>query len=504
MRILYFCDDNIPRLSWFMQIKHGSDIVQCIHGPWVETGSDYFIEGAWAEKYETKNFHDSCTLMGSGAVITNKCLTICTPCNSAECVYSIRSNGSIFFSNSIAFLLTKVQDNIDIKYLEYESDILSISNGLYKYKRTIPTQMGNEVHLHYFCNIQLDYQGDVTILDKPLPPRFKSFDDYYKYLSDCVKGIANNLLSPERSFKYSPIVFCSNGYDSPTCAVLGRMIDCDEAVVYESKKKQRSDSGKVIATQLGYTNIHEKEELDYLKYDCAEDFVSSGELGTSIFFASSQALLEGKFLLSGLHGDKVWDKNAKVNHDLKRSFYPDAAMKEFRLRVGFIKVTVPFFGVMRHEDIVRISNSNEMSPWTLNNDYDRPIPRRILEESGVPRKEFGFSKSGGAGSSLRFLDLTYLKKYMPVGSYQDFETYYITNRKARGFSLNFLLRSLIYLIYITDIHLKQQGIRFLDLGKILSIETWNTKYKCSPWAPSMLFAWGIQKVMRRYSASNHE
>jgi hypothetical protein len=35
-----------------------------------------------------------------------------------------------------------------------------------------------------------------------------------------------------------------------------------------------------------------------------------------------------------------------------------------------------------------------MDPWRLRNAYDRPIPRRIAEEAGVPREIFGQSKMG--------------------------------------------------------------------------------------------------------------
>jgi len=34
----------------------------------------------------------------------------------------------------------------------------------------------------------------------------------------------------------------------------------------------------------------------------------------------------------------------------------------------------------------------EMAPWRLGSDYDRPIPRRILEEAGIPRQLFGTRK----------------------------------------------------------------------------------------------------------------
>lgn len=44
------------------------------------------------------------------------------------------------------------------------------------------------------------------------------------------------------------------------------------------------------------------------------------------------------------------------------------------------------------KSIARISLSDEMSPWRLGTTYDRPIPRRIVEEAGVEREAFGQHK----------------------------------------------------------------------------------------------------------------
>ena len=40
-------------------------------------------------------------------------------------------------------------------------------------------------------------------------------------------------------------------------------------------------------------------------------------------------------------------------------------------------------------EIEYLACSDEMAPWSLGNDYDRPIPRRIVEEAGIPRALFG-------------------------------------------------------------------------------------------------------------------
>lgn len=145
--------------------------------------------------------------------------------------------------------------------------------------------------------------------------------------------------------------------------------------------------------------IHTKDKLDYLETDAGELFLGTGELGTSIFFASAADELAGKLLLSGAHGDKMWDRGYRepVDAKIRRSPYPDTAKKAFRLHVEFINYPPAFLTAMIQPEINRISRSEELADWCLNNDYDRPIPRRIVEDAGVPRTEFGFLKDGGAG-----------------------------------------------------------------------------------------------------------
>jgi hypothetical protein len=310
------------------------------------------------------------------------------------------------------------------------------------------------------------------------------------------------LTDRQRRKQFKPVVFCSAGYDSCACAVIGRRVDCQEAVVFESKRGIRSDSGKNIVASLGYTVIHEKHETDYLNYDIAEDFVASGELGTAIFYAAAQTELAGKYLLAGDYGDSVWDRNDLFrNTEFNRDAgVPSTAMKEFRLRVGFIKVAIPFLGASRGIDIGKISNSDEMVPWMLNGDYDKPIPRRIVEEAGIQRGRFAVRKDGGVGNSLRLLGMKHLKKVMPPGSYSDFQRYYAEHKQFRPISPALILRSLRYVSFLAAIGLGKvmlrTNIRFVPTYRILPDE-WH-RASCSPWAPSLLFNWGLRTCWIRY------
>ncbi|MDG5470749.1 hypothetical protein P6709_03245 [Jeotgalibacillus sp. ET6] len=497
MKIISSKRTGIPRLAWCLIKEINEPIIKLLHGSDVEAEDEFFIEGVWDGEYVKKEIHTAHALMGSGGCIHDNKLIVCCPSHTSEGLYSLKAdNGSLYISNSIPFILTQSNHFLDPDYPDYESDMLSISDGLDSYKKSIPL-IGNQLSIHYFCNLLINQQGDIEVRKKIRTKDFMNYEDYYTTLLDTLKKISDNASDGERtSIKYKPIVFCSTGYDSTACAALGRKIGCSEAVVYESKRSYKKDSGKAIVERLGYEKVVEKHELDYLHYSTAHEFVSSGELGTSIFFASSEAELAGKFLLSGSHGDVIWNKKLPASDDIKRSFYPDTAKKEFRLRVGFINVLVPFFNVQSFASINCISNSEEMQPWSLSNSYDRPIPRRIAENAGVPREWFGTKKHGGAGSNLRFANLWHLKKVMSYESFSSFYAFYLKTKRLR---LKCFKRHIPYLLYCANIVLEAKGIGVLE--RMLKISNWDRKLKCSPWAPSYLFLWGTDELRKMYKAN---
>lgn len=496
MRFEYSASEDIPKLAWGLSFRKGDNNIQVVHGEWVETRENFFVEGTWDGDFEEGEIEKVESLMGSGGVIRDNKLVICPPSHTTESLYSVIKDDCLWVSNSLTFALNLSSTSLDFNFLNYEDAFLSASDGLSRYQKTIPLENENKLNIHFHNNLQVNSNLDIIEIPKPLPPKFSSFKDYKTYLDKVLINISNNSSDSKRIKQYNPIVFCSNGYDSVACAALGKNIGCSEAVVFESKRASRSDSGRPIVEQLGYEIIHEKHELEYKNIDLAHEFVASGELGTSIYFSASERELESKMLLSGVHGDKMWDMDTTPDNDLKRSFYPDLAKKEFRLRVGFLNVVIPFIGAKRQPEVLKISNSKEMKLWSVGNDYDRPIARRIAEEMGVTRESFGIHKSGGTASSLRFLNIKYLEKIMPKGSFEDFEQFYKIVKSKRRKSLEWFYRSILYLIYCGSIFLEQK--KFSLPYKILRIEKWKRKNKCSPWAPSFLIYWGVNVLSDKY------
>ena len=127
------------------------------------------------------------------------------------------------------------------------------------------------------------------------------------------------------------------------------------------------------------------------------EFLASGYGGDDCVMAAVEDMLPARLLLTGYNGGKVWGRDAKASPHIVRGDPSGASLGEYRLRAGFLNLPIPFIGCMQHESISQISNSAAMRPWSIGNThYDRPIPRRIAEEAGVPRPLFGQKKKAVA------------------------------------------------------------------------------------------------------------
>jgi hypothetical protein len=101
-------------------------------------------------------------------------------------------------------------------------------------------------------------------------------------------------------------------------------------------------------------------------------------------------------LFTGMLGDTLWSTTSPQSPALSEEYrflYPaGGSLQEFRLCTGFVHVPVPLLTFTRHGDVQRISRSLEMRPWRVGGDYDRPIPRRLVEEAGVRRRAYAREK----------------------------------------------------------------------------------------------------------------
>ena len=66
MKFQYQKIDDLPKLAWMASIPAGSDVATVLHGPYVETRDQFFIEGAWNGRYEEEDFDKTDCVSGSG------------------------------------------------------------------------------------------------------------------------------------------------------------------------------------------------------------------------------------------------------------------------------------------------------------------------------------------------------------------------------------------------------------------------------------------------------
>ena len=211
----------------------------------------------------------------------------------------------------------------------------------------------------------------------------------------------------------------SRGYDAPAVAVMAAKAGCKEAVTYS--KPNGDDDGTPVAAHLGlYITRYDRSEFKRRSgLPEAEFFIHSTLSWAPI--RSMEQQLAGTLLLTGAGGDYVWSLKKWTPTKLFQNPAPRqmsvTSIGEFRKRVGFIHFPPAIIAAMYKREINHISKSKEMRPWSLPVSYNRPIPRRIIEEAGVPRELFGQKKMASAYYFLRKIE------HLSQASQEDFLNY---------------------------------------------------------------------------------
>jgi hypothetical protein len=122
-------------------------------------------------------------------------------------------------------------------------------------------------------------------------------------------------------------------------------------------------------------------------------FFAANAWGEDVHFHEAARLLPGRLLLTGNYGDRIWGMGkTDLSPTIVRHGTDGLSLGEFRLWTGFLHCPVPFWATRSIAQIHAISHSAEMKPWDVGGVYNRTIPRRIVEEAGVPRDAFATMK----------------------------------------------------------------------------------------------------------------
>ena len=498
LELLCKINDKLPPLAWVASIEKGKTMVLC--GNRVEFFENCFVSGAWSGNFEDKLFEKSDWFCGTGGKIDCEKIIFSTPTHVTEGLYLSKCDKQkLVISNSLYLLMADLNYHMDPDYQGYEIDLSTITLGINDYKKEIIVLDENDnsaiIKIFYYRNIVINNDNVWNETVKPSVVPFADFNDYYSRLQDSMIQLQIKANHPKRKYKYGITSTVSRGYDAPCCAVIAKKIGAKTAVTFDSTGKYAQDSGVEIAKTLGFENIVERS-ADF--YKNSNDFIEAyylctGELGASISFSAFSQDFKNNIVFTGERGDSIWncsDQNRNNSLCFKTASLSHLGMSEKHLWDGSITVPMPLFGATAWESIYDISNSEEMAPWRLNNDYDRPIPRRICEQAGLKRTDFGISKHG-AGFIYRYDTLKRIKYRMSPYSAKSFENFVEVHRKPhllQKLSYFYKMRQ-FYLFVIADkLKLSKIGItiKYPESEFLIATPNPNTPRYLIPWASSIM------------------
>jgi hypothetical protein len=354
---------GLPRLAWAARIMARDPVVRILHGPWVETRADSFVEGAWDAPFAAGDFERSPVLAGSGGRARPDGVVFAAPANLYERLQSVRVGAELWISNSLAFLLALSGDRLDPDHPHYYLDLLDHYRiGIRRKEKRLRLAGSRWVALHDCCNLEVDGEGAIIRVEKPWGPPPADYDDYVSLLERTLRRVVENAADPARCWRYRPLVMLSQGYDTTAVAALARRAGCREAVTFlrsHSRAGYADDSGEAIARCLGYdVTTYERNDHATLPGYRAEEFYLE-PWGVDRTMAVMEAQLEGALLLSGRSAETVWSRGPgdwgrpDLQHVIDNT--PGCALGELRLRTGFLHLA-PAMTAAIHAPVIHAWN----------------------------------------------------------------------------------------------------------------------------------------------------
>jgi hypothetical protein len=416
----------LPKLAWIAQVDTANQQASVRHGVWVETLAQGFIEGLWDGAFAQADFDRSACVFGSGAVVRGQALVFVPSTSTTDYLYWWASEDRqvVVVANSLPLLLAIQDDALDPQQPQYGDINRSVMRGIQHYTPEIPTKKGSVQRLMHW-NLHVAH-GRVMLIDKPSPPPFSDFKAYVAYLHQAYARLAANARDACRARPLAIFSTQSKGYDSTAANAVAKTQGVDRAfTVTKSKGKgyfahedhghELDDDGRAICQffqidcqPIERRALEQQSAQEYLFYACMH------ETGDFNLLQIGEQVQQPTVLITGCLGE-LWQTApyhqahpGLVNANLIRGDLGNHALTEVRLEAGYVQLAFPYIGARSRADILKITESEEMAPWRLNNAYDRPIPRRLAEETGLGRAEFGQVKMASV--------LEYPSPVTPVGA----------------------------------------------------------------------------------------
>ena len=427
MRLALQRDGDLPSLAWCARLSPGADVVRVRHGPGVETGVEtgaeteaqteaqteatpgnhWLVAGAWDGPYAEMDFAGATLSCGTAVRAVEEGILFSSPAFHADRLHSIRCGGDLLVSNSLAYALEAAGAELRRDYAYHPDDLtVAYLAGVRAVKKQLALEGGGALELHDLANFLWTGSGGLQRRERNWPATPEDFASYRAGLADHLGRLLENAADPARRLPFGSVVGVSRGYDSPASAVLAAERGCRDALCLRADEPvgEEDDSGAAIARRLGL-NVTEAGRMDWrgLPGMPEVEFGTGGRRGGAVPLAVFEAQLSGRVFINGNPGDQAWSLDPEMIPDAVVGRFAAGpagqSPMEFRLRCRMLDLALGSLYAFDAQPGFRLSRSAAMAPWRIGGDYDRPIPRRIVEEAGIERDAFGMRK--GATGSVR-------------------------------------------------------------------------------------------------------
>lgn len=411
----------LPGLTWVAQFNLGTGVCAVDHGPLVtvEPGAEprWVCAGIWDGNYPDGNFHRAEHVFGSGIRAEGDEVHFVPASTTIDRLFWLRQADQVVVSNSLVTLLARVGAR-----LSPSGNHRQWGEGICLGWRSYPTDVpvfGNTIELvrqHLYESLVIGPHG-VRTVDRATPRSFDGYHDYLEALDGVLTRLWANANHPARPYTTRAVSTASRGYDSPAVTALVTKVtsvDCYSSAWSNTRIPRlvrkfmdtdvANDDGTPIAAHLGARPVRLSNDFVGLPAEFERWLWASADVSPELvfweLFADAEAAGGVTVWFAGTNGDGLWESlpEAQVlGGSLYRGAPSGVSLAEARVRFGVIDCSVPYLFARNVDSILDITRSPEMSDWRLGNDYDRPIPRRILEERGIPREWFGYGKKMVAG-----------------------------------------------------------------------------------------------------------
>lgn len=488
---------TIPKLAWCATCEDGRAWAVC--GTGVELSETGLVEGCWDGDFAAFDFENAANFFGSGLKVTGNSLCAVSATHPIDCLFILKGPSRVAVSNSLAFLLEANDIQLPVGP-SYGRRFASIANGLENAENQIYLGSQGEIHRVSVANIDIR-DGSVGQTAKQTSAAFDSFESYRNYLTTTLAAVFANGADPARTFPYAPLSTCSSGYDSTACSAMAAKLGCREGVTLRTARGGSVDSGRAVLEALGMDafEFERQSRADAQDFEEAE-FIATGMGGEDFIYSAFEPKLGGRVVLTGFFADAAWHIGSDPGLSFERGDNSGASLSEFRLRTGFAHLPMPVVGLGRNTQpsLLNIARDSDMVPFSVGGGYDKPVPRRIAEESGVPRALFGTSKK--AASILFHRSATALSP-KSLASFREFRDH------APGKGVMYLRQSIWWIWWQIwrSFFYANRKLKIRTPAKLIEralFQNFAVYEYSSPITADLLFLWSLGKVRERYRPSD--